>query len=269
MIRLQRGVVRLSSSVASSAASSVKATTETSSNPWHLSCAVCIERAPLLTPQLAPLQQKMKETLRAIEDENSKQSDHELRIQQDLETAERIKTSGEVSGKQMVMQTAADDEDAWEKDFAKFVPASCSGDEDKRSLNRSLDRPLHLLVQRRLGDSLIWDLPTVIRQEGESLRQVAERAILEHIGTSLTAQILGNAPWAHYQYKYSRRVREETGKQGDKVFIFKAFYTGGQVQLQDNGLVKDFTWARQEEIWPALYAPVSKALRQILYDEEA
>ena len=47
---------------------------------------------------------------------------------------------------------------------------------DVHSLHRCLDRPLFLIVERKLGNAYHWDLPTLVRKDGETLRQTAERA---------------------------------------------------------------------------------------------
>ena len=45
----------------------------------------------------------------------------------------------------------------------------------------------------------------------------AERALVEHCGNKFEARVLGNAPWAVYKYKYPKKIREQTGKYGEKV----------------------------------------------------
>ena len=58
---------------------------ETSKNPelWRITAAVAVERLPLLTPALTPLEEKMKKLLDTIEYEQSKKSDHEVRHEED------------------------------------------------------------------------------------------------------------------------------------------------------------------------------------------
>ena len=53
---------------------------------------------------------------------------------------------------------------------------------DVHTHDRNLDRPLYLVVERKIGSIYHWDLPTTIRKEGETLRQTAERA-----GTMISA----------------------------------------------------------------------------------
>ena len=92
-------------------------------------------------------------------------------------------------------------------------------------MDRALDRPLYLAVQRILNNSdpvapkefLSWDLPTAVRREGETMRQVAERALAENCGQGLEAQVLGNAPWGYYKLKYPKSLRTNVQAMGEKV----------------------------------------------------
>ena len=96
------------------------------------------------------------------------------------------------------IRRAEDDEDAWSKELAGFEPWSRLTPEDKanntRSHRRCLDRSLHLVVQRKIGETLHWDLPTVIHKGEETMKASAERALSTHCGDQLQATVLGNAP---------------------------------------------------------------------------
>ena len=64
-----------------------------------------------------------------------------------------------------------------------------------------------------------WMLPTSDRQEGESMRAAADRAVSQFCGPNLNVQILGNAPWAFYKNRYSKAYRNSSGYMGQKVSI--------------------------------------------------
>ena len=153
--------------------------------------------------------------LEQIEFENSKKSDHELRLEETDKIAERIKLGEKVATEVI---TAYDDEERWRKDAEKFQAASRSTEadakDDKRSLDRALDKSLFLVLKQRES----WTLPMTPNQEGESLRQTAERALRIHCGDKLESQVLGNAPFAHFKLKYSKKYQEHTGSRGEKVF---------------------------------------------------
>lgn len=54
------------------------------SKPWRIAAAVSVERLPLITPSLTPMEQKIKDMFDQIEFENSKKCDHEIRHEEDL-----------------------------------------------------------------------------------------------------------------------------------------------------------------------------------------
>ena len=58
-------------------------------------------------------------------------------------------------------------------------PVSCLADADKdlTSLERCLANSLLLLAEQKVGGEKLWLLPQTPWQEGETLRQTAERAL--------------------------------------------------------------------------------------------
>ena len=252
--------------------------TNVATGEWFLSAAVCVERIPTLTPQLTKFQQKMMNHLSEIECEDSKKSEFEVRHEADVEAAEKRKREG--TTKLESLTTAEDDHDAWVKERAAFVPAGRTMSyetEDAKSKDRALDRPLHLVIERNAGSMndkegtpyFYWDLPSTIREEGEPMRDAAERALKESCGDEITVQVLGNAPWGYFKQKYPKSVQTKTGKVGEKVFIYKAQYKKGDVTLQEN-ISRDYKWSLRNELWDILFeAPDSrKALFEILYEED-
>jgi len=237
---------------------------------WYLTASVCIERIPLITPPLTNIERTMIEHLKQIEFENSKRSDFELRHEADIEAAEKRKLDGTklASG----TRTAEDDHDAWLKDKQGFVCKSklTNADEsnDQSSPVRCLDRPLYLTIERNFAiqnnpkgnPEFNWDLPGCIRREGESMRQTAERAVKDTCGSDLEVQILGNAPWAFMKYKYTNKIKDLTGRKGEKIFIYKAHYQSGQVKKQEN-ISRNFRWSAINEL-----DLISPKLRLILND---
>jgi len=219
-------------------------TSQLPESSWQLAAAVCLERLPVITPTLTPFQQKIQSYYDQLDLELSLKSDHELRHIADLEKEEKRKASG--AKLEAGVRTALDDEDAWEAEHAAFTaPTSRSTPSDNESdLNRALDRPLHLLVNRAYEGGLVkWELPQI--------------------------QFLGNAPWSFYKHYYSKAVQQKVGHAGEKVFIFKAFYQGGDLAL-NNKLCKGYKWLLREELTKSkMSRHEKKALFNILYDEYA
>ena len=244
---------------------------------WFLAAAVCVEKIPTLTPLLTEFEQKMLSHLRQTEYERSMKSDFELRQAADIEAAEKRKLEGlKISAG---ARTAEDDSDAWKKDLAAFIPAPkkirAGENSEIRSTERALDKPLHLLVERNLGNMesnkekpfFCWDLPTCIRKDEESMREVAERALRDSCGSQLKVDLIGNAPWAFYKYKYPKRIQDKTGKCGEKVFIYKAHYKSGNVSNQEH-VARDYKWCYRHELKKVLDPETNRALSEILYDDE-
>ena len=122
-------------------------------------------------------------------------------------------------------------------------------------------------MKRKIGESFEWHLPLAVRADGETLRQTAERALLEQCGKDFGAQILGNAPFGFYKETYSKRIRSQLGFRGQKVFLFKAHFLAGQVSPQEN-CSEDFKWLLQEEFDKELDDEVARrAVSNIIIDE--
>ncbi len=66
-------------------------------------------------------------------------------------------------------------------------------------------------------------LPNTVRAEGETMREAAERALRAHCGPQLPFSVLGHAPLTFYKYKYPRRYRESSQRQGAKAGCVSAF----------------------------------------------
>lgn len=224
------------------------AKTDASSLKWDLVSAVCVERKPILTPALSDIENTMLTMLKQRELEESSFNDHEVRHRQDLERAERKKRGEADLDVDASTITALDVEDGWKKDTMDFVPASRLTEADKkndvRSTQRKLDETLRLIVNVKTDEETFWQVPRTIREEGETMRQAAERALTETCGKGLSVDILGNAPWSFFKYKYPRKIQEKNERVGAKVFVFKG-YLANEVKPE---IKSDFQWATLEEM---------------------
>lgn len=161
-------------------------------------------------------------------------------------------------------QTTQDLKDIWKEELNKFqlAPRVTEADKnnDKTSTNRKLEESLTLVVEQQVGDEKIALLPESRLQEGETLRQAAERMIKATCGDSAQAQIYGNAPCGFYKYKYPRAMRKDVV--GAKVFFYRAVLKAGQV---DKKLGK-FEWLDKEELMAKVdkYVDYKKCLKQFI-----
>ncbi|XP_040825551.1 39S ribosomal protein L46, mitochondrial [Ochotona curzoniae] len=225
-----------------------------SESPWHLFGAVCLQRPPLVSKPLSPLQEEMAALLRQIEIEKSLYSDHELRVldeaqrlakkRADLQEEEEEEEKGEPG-----IILAQDLEDTWEQAFLRFRPGARTTEADEKndrtSLHRKLDRSLVLLVRQELGGQDVWMLPQAEWQPGETLRGTAERTLAVFSGNNMNTKFLGNAPCGHYKFKFPQAIRTENSF-GAKVFFFKALLLAGDLSPAREETCH--AWVSQEEL---------------------
>ncbi|KAL1774373.1 39S ribosomal protein L46, mitochondrial [Sigmodon hispidus] len=271
VLGVARGWRRLSSLWAGSPRSrclSLEAASSSSRSPWRLLGALCLQRPPVITKALTPLQEEMADLLRKVETERSLYSDHELRA---LDEAKRLaKKKADLydddQDEQGIM-LAQDLEDMWEQAFLQFKPGPRVTEADKKndqtSLNRKLDRNLVLLVKEKLGDQEFWMLPQVEWQPGETLRGTAERILATLSENNMEAKFLGNAPCGHYKFKLPKAIRTESDI-GVKVFFFKAVLLTGD--LPQAGKKARHVWVSKEELGDYLQPKYLAQVRRFLLD---
>lgn len=131
-------------------------------------------------------------------------------------------------------------------ELQKFTAAPRETEDDKKnnvkSLNRKLEDTLVFLCDHKLGKENVTLLPQGKWNQGETLRQTAERIVAERCGSDLKVHFYGNAPVGFYRYKYPASDRKETV--GAKVFFFRAIYKGGNVADQK----QNFMWINENEM---------------------
>ncbi|XP_051560489.1 39S ribosomal protein L46, mitochondrial-like [Myxocyprinus asiaticus] len=226
--------------------------TVSAASPWALHGAVYLQRLPVISHDRNPIEEKFMELMHQMEFERSLLSDHELRL---LEDAARMSRKQEedydsdeeedYGGKEIV--TAQDLEDSWEQKLKQFQPALRSKGVDATdvsSLERCLADSLILLCKKDVGSQKLWLLPQIQWQNGEMLRQTAERALASLPGADLKATFLGNAPCGFYKYRYPKDIQKE-GNVGAKVFFFKAVLSSHKhLPLEKNS----FAWVKKDEL---------------------
>ncbi|XP_063908577.1 large ribosomal subunit protein mL46 [Zophobas morio] len=232
---------------------------------WDLITAVCLERKPVVTQSLTKLEEDYKKLLAQIEFERSLKSDHEMRHEKELKQLEQLKKGDDVEVH--FKETAQDFVDAGTEELTKFKFASRITEADKKndvkSLNRKLDKHLVLVVKQNIGKDNLYLLPQTLRQDGETLRQTAERILRDTCGKELKAMIYGNAPFGFYKYKYPTAVRKENETTGAKVFIYFARYEKGQVGNKN----LEYKWLDRTELQNILPKEYGQSVSQMLINE--
>ncbi|XP_020030944.1 large ribosomal subunit protein mL46 [Castor canadensis] len=246
----------------------VEAAPSSSGSPWRLLGALCLQRPPLISKPLTPLQEEMATLLQQIEIEKSLYSDHELRALDEAQQMAKKKADlcDDEQDEQGVF-LVQDLEDMWEQKFLQFKTGDRITEADKQndrtSLNRKLDRNLVLLVRQKLGDQDVWLLPQVEWQPGETLRGTAERILATISENNMEAKFLGNAPCGHYKFKFPQAMRTESNL-GAKVFFFKALLLSGD--FSQAGKKGHHVWVSKDELGDYLKPKYLAQVRKFLLD---
>lgn len=214
--------------------------------------AVCLQRLPVISSDCSPIEQQFRQMMHQMELEKSLLSDHELRLLEDAERMSRKQADDydsdedEDHGDQEIV-LAQDLEDSWEQKLKSFEPAPrirADVDLDLTSPERCLADSLLLLAEQQVAGKKLWLLPQAQWQEGETLRQTAERALASLPATGFRATFLGNAPCGVYKYKLPKAVRTETSI-GTKIFFFKAVVSENIGPAAPNSAL---LWLKKDEL---------------------
>lgn len=235
---------------------------------WDLVSAVCLERLPTITPLPTPIEKEMLDMLEKLERINSLKSDHELWQEKDKKLAKNKKAMEETDPDLASRQTSQDYEDACNEELAKFElsPRTTHADvvNDLKSTNRKLDKHLIFVIQKKTEGKSVWTLPQSCWENGETLRQTAERALKDHIDNN-DVRILGNAPWGVHTIKYSASQRVKLGTLGTKIFFYKA-------QLLNKECIPsstcEYNWLGREELATFLQPDFHHSVSQFIIDED-
>ncbi|KIV83678.1 hypothetical protein PV11_05680 [Exophiala sideris] len=153
---------------------------------------------------------------------------------------------------------------------------------DQRSLERSLQRTLYLLVKNKKistqqDESELWRFPSGTITGFEGLKEAAQRILFSSLGANMNTFFVGNHPVGHYVQKFAspipRAARPPTTTQkekaskdtplkqdlaaegsmvdGEKTFFMKARIMAGQADMgvaQQSGEIEDFKWLSKDEV---------------------
>eukprot|EP00891_Asterochloris_glomerata_P002970 jgi/Astpho2/2970/gw1.00051.289.1_t len=105
---------------------------------------------------------------------------------------------------------------------------------DRQSPLRRLDRRLYLVVKGSGG----WQFPQTAHQQGETIRQTAERAMAEGIQEGPQLYFVGNCPMGHVLQPQSNTP----------LFLLKAQLVQGQATLKKDKGLQEHAWVLREEM---------------------
>nr|POE79677.1 54s ribosomal protein l17, mitochondrial [Quercus suber] len=168
-------------------------------------------------------------------------------------------------------QPTAASRDVTKMEVERPSPRITKADEtgDFTSLNRKLDRTLYLLVKNKEG---VWRFPEDRLYGKESLRQAAERLLVQSCGINMNTWVVASHPIGWFmrlnksrtsadvlpkgivsQIPANALVRtsraEEREEFGEKVFFMKARIMAGQADLSASPFgYQEFRWLIKEEI---------------------
>ncbi|KAL4440471.1 hypothetical protein ABPG75_003472 [Micractinium tetrahymenae] len=105
---------------------------------------------------------------------------------------------------------------------------------DRRSLKRRLDQRLFMLVRPKGGS---WSLPQQENQEGETMRQTAERALAAAVDTeAVQPYFVGNAPAGHVE------------ADGATLFFHRCQLIQGTPVLRGSSGLGEHVWVAKDEL---------------------
>ncbi|XP_061670726.1 39S ribosomal protein L46, mitochondrial [Syngnathoides biaculeatus] len=235
-----------------------KLATEKPRSPWTLMAAVYLQRPPVISSDLNPLEQRFAQMMQQMELEKSVLCEHELRLLEDAERLRRRQADDydededDDERKDQDIVLTQDLEDEWERKLKTFSPTPRVADDvdkDLSSPQRLLSDSLVLLSEQQVGSDKLWLLPQAQWLPGETLRHTAERALASLTEPALKATFLGQAPCGVYKYKLPKTARSETTV-GAKIFFFKAILTHDTtINSEPNG---SLMWLSKRELQPFL-----------------
>lgn len=190
---------------------------------WQIFSAVALRKLPEIIPRKDIIELKVQEIFSAQELAHSRYSRHELEDN----------------------VIAQDREEAWNKQKELFIPAK----HDER-----LSLMQYLFKRQKFGSDIKdqWLLPQAEYdpKQDEHLFDTARRALKESINIDDGYKIVSKIPSSVYVFKYPRKIVDQTGAVGAKVFFMKAHldlpseFVLNQTRQEE---YKDLKWLTRKE----------------------
>lgn len=142
-----------------------------------------------------------------------------------------------MEGKRSLGDEDGDDDEAEKMASWRPNPRESIADKsgDTKSMLRCLDEHLFLLLKSKQG----WEFPVGKMEDGETVRDTAERLIRSVIGSGVQTYFLGNCPFGHIAKEHDP---------SSKVFYHRAKIVAGTVSMPKACGWSDFAWVSKKEI---------------------
>jgi len=238
---------------------------EESSKRWQLFASVIVERPRILSLPQTEFEEEYRLMVEDFEHAKALKSDHEMRIEQDIRNQERKRKGLEVVNEPL--QTGFEYEEDREKCLADFRPSSRTAEsDDLQSLTRHLDEKLYLVVPHFLGSGKDWFLPSASVDGKSSLREAVDEAISRTFGKDAHhhIQVMGNAPFGFYKYRYPGKSSESEQRRGGKFFLYKAFLKDPRTFTMKGA--EKLAWMSKPEMQQHLHPALNNKVQQCLFD---
>jgi len=159
----------------------------------------------------------------------------------------------------------------WENWQPSSRETQADRDNNRKSLDRALDKKLYLIVQKN-RKNYAWQFPQGGWENGETMRGTVERELREELGSKVKAYFISNAPCGFYQYPFSEAAQEKYRAESSKVFFYRARHLDGDIELNKNEGLVDYLWVTAQELkeyfTPEYYARVRPLLNEEVYIAE-
>lgn len=201
---------------------------------WRTVVSSILHRYPVIRPEAEPWESDMENLQDMI---NDKKRDHFLdqTLGTDSQMIEEKNPTFEEILESMPFKPASRITEADEKD-------------DRRSMNRMLDKSCFLVVKRNREDKA-WQFPQgklSEEKDGKSPRSTAERVLDRAVG-KVNRYFISNAPVGHVCYPYQEDMQKKRGEYGAKVFFYRAQLIQGTIKLETR-LYTDYAWIGRKEV---------------------
>jgi len=240
-------------------------TEESLTKRWQVFASVIVERPRILCQPETEFEEEYRLMVEDFEHAKALKSDHEMRIEQDIRNQERKRKGLEVVNEPL--QTGFEYEELREKCLSEFQPSPhISESGDLQSLHRLMDEKLYLMVPHFLGPGKDWFLPSAAVEGKSSLREAVDEAISRTFGKDAhdQIQVMGNAPFGFYKYRYPGKSPESQQHRGGKFFLFKAFLKDPRTFAADSK--EKLTWMSKPEMKQHLHPALNNKVQQCLFD---